>query len=482
MADALRPLYRAVAPARVLSVSTRYPTHLSCMTAFNACASAVGASSRETTCNMAFEVSVETPAPRLPTTRCPRAVPVSSRTMMWEASAETPACCVSTIWPMLMPPKNSGPRIVANRNHRDRTRSRYSRRITTPSLPMAGHSFGDADGADPLEEDLMQRWLHYLEPRDLGAGAHEALEQLLRRCVRRQLDLQRTLLAIHAIDERAIREHVLDRVGRTVRRRERNRSPGMLCAHRRVRSVEDFRALGDDTHRVAQPLGVIHEVRAEDDRAPALAKLDHRVVERLRVDRIQPAERLVEYDELGIVQERPDELDFLLHPAGQLVDLLLVPLGEPEPREPLVDAPVDIPPRHPFQLAQEPQHTAHLHLAIQPAFLGEIANPVGHALGAARLAEHVDRAAVWGDHVQDHPDRRRLPGAVRAEQPVDASSGNGERQPLYGDVAIEGFLHVSNVDREIAHIRDSILRVRYQRSFRYTNLPPCRDLPLLSSP
>src|SRR5207248_3160139 len=78
-------------------------------------------------------------------------------------------------------------------------------------------------------------------------------------------------------------------------------------------AFEHLLATGDDAHRVAQPLGVVHEVRAEDHRLAAALQLDDGVLERLCVDGIEAAERLVEDHEVGIVQQRADELHLLLH-------------------------------------------------------------------------------------------------------------------------------------------------------------------------
>src|SRR5204862_227351 len=86
----------------------------------------------------------------------------------------------------------------------------------------------------------------------------------------------------------------------------------------------------------------ITSTMAGHPRLAAALGLEHGVLERLRVDRIEAAERLVEDHQLGIVQQRGDELHLLLHPPRQLVDLRLAPIllgaGEAEPLQPFVDA------------------------------------------------------------------------------------------------------------------------------------------------
>src|ERR1035437_10772917 len=70
---------------------------------------------------------------------------------------------------IVMPAKNTGPKMVVKMNHLDRTRSRYSRLMTTQSLSMARHPHFDASGADFFEEDLVQGRLHEFESLHLRA-------------------------------------------------------------------------------------------------------------------------------------------------------------------------------------------------------------------------------------------------------------------------------------------------------------------------
>ena len=69
--------------------------------------------------------------------------------------------------------EEDGAERVLKMNHFERTRSRYSRLMTTKSLSMAGHPRLDARGADRVEEDLVERRLHELEALDDRAGVDE---------------------------------------------------------------------------------------------------------------------------------------------------------------------------------------------------------------------------------------------------------------------------------------------------------------------
>src|SRR5690348_14673110 len=94
----------------------------------------------------------------------------------------------------------------------------------------------------------------------------------------------------------------------------------------RHRAIEHLLTGRDDAERVAEALRILHEMRAEDDRPSLLTEIDDRVLERLRVHRIEPAERLVENDQLRLVEQGADELDLLLHAARELLDARAAPV------------------------------------------------------------------------------------------------------------------------------------------------------------
>ena len=80
---------------------------------------------------------------------------------------------------------------------RVRTRSRYSRFATTKICITHGRSSPLRRlGTDALEEDLVQRRLHQLEPLDRRAGVDEPAQQHLRVAPRRQLELEEVVLVV----------------------------------------------------------------------------------------------------------------------------------------------------------------------------------------------------------------------------------------------------------------------------------------------
>src|SRR5919201_5001917 len=107
-------------------------------------------------------------------TRSPRSVSVASMMITSERRSDTFVFAARTIGSTMIKPRNTGPRIVAIRNHLDRTRSRNSRLKTTHALPMSGDPFFDIRRADTLEENLMQRRRDQLEAADARSSRDDA--------------------------------------------------------------------------------------------------------------------------------------------------------------------------------------------------------------------------------------------------------------------------------------------------------------------
>jgi hypothetical protein len=80
----------------------------------------------------------------------------------------------------------------------------------------------------------------------------------------------------------------------------------------------DQAPVADDRDAVAQTLDLVEVVRGQKDRRAALALLGHDLVELLLHERIQPARRLVEDQQLGRVKQGLDEADLLAVAARQM--------------------------------------------------------------------------------------------------------------------------------------------------------------------
>jgi hypothetical protein len=144
--------------------------------------------------------------------------------------------------------------------------------------------------------------------------------------------------------------------------------------------------------------------------------------------------RLVEDDQLRLVDERPGDQKAPLHPARQRPDALVRPLAQQGEVEQLVH-----PGRHPLGLqpevaAVDDQVLAHRQLAVQVGLLRDDAEPRldPTPLAGGVHAEHTQLAAADRRQAVDHLHRGRLAGAVRAQE-AEADPGlDLELDPVHG--------------------------------------------------
>ena len=79
---------------------------------------------------------------------------------------------------------------------------------------------------------------------------------------------------------------------------------------------------------LADLFGLRHHVGGEQNRRAAAVLGENQVAELPRADRIQPAERLVQNQQIRLVQDRRDELHLLQHPLRQFFAALPFGAGE----------------------------------------------------------------------------------------------------------------------------------------------------------
>jgi len=150
------------------------------------------------------------------------------------------------------------------------------------------------------------------------------------------------------------------------------------------------------------------------------------------------------------VQNCRDELNLLLHTLRQIGDLPHPPVGEAESIEPGACLLTRDTPRHTLRFREKDQYVEHTHLRVQPALLGEVPDVRGMLPTPTDLAEEAHDARVWLVDIHDHADRRRLAGAVGAEQTVNDAGGNAERERVDGGVTGEALRDAID-DNRISH-------------------------------
>ena len=207
------------------------------------------------------------------------------------------------------------------------------------------------------------------------------------------------------------------------------------AAHRALHvphgAAHDHLADVDDGDRLAQLLDRLHLVGAEDEGLAAVAHLEEGLLEQPHVDWVEPREGLIHDQHLGVVKDRRDELDLLLVPLRELLDLALAVVGDSESLEPVVDFRACGCVGHPVQRREEPQLLSDQHLRIEPSLLRQVApRSAGkrHVLGTLPG----DAAGIGAEDVEHDPHTRRLAGTVRAEEAEDPSRLHAERRPRRG--------------------------------------------------
>src|SRR6266853_2857783 len=266
-------------------------------------------------------------------TRCPRPWVVPSTTAM----SFTPPARIISCGSRMIAPKNSGPTNAITQNHFWRTRSMNSRRTTAQTLCMGRlgtHVGVRRVGAHQIDEDLVQGRLGKLEAGQTGAGGDQRLEDLLGVGARRELQLGVLARDVRLGRQAAVGEDAVGIAAGTVEIHEH-----VVAAARALHlgecAVDELLTASDDAHVVAQLLSLLHDVRGEQDGLAPAPQLEHGVLEDLGIDGVEPRERFVHHQQVGVVEDRGDALHLLLHAPRPLIHLPLCPLAQTQPFEPL---------------------------------------------------------------------------------------------------------------------------------------------------
>ena len=142
---------------------------------------------------------------------------------------------------------------------------------------------------------------------------------------------------------------------------------------------------GDDRQPVAQPLGMRHDVGREQDGRAAVALGEDQRLQPLLVDRVEAGERLVEDEQVGLVDDRAEQLDELRHALRQLADLARRRRGRGPPSSSSRRARAGARVRHgrPRSAPRKAIASRAFIDGIEPALLGQVADAVA---GVARVA------------------------------------------------------------------------------------------------
>ncbi|MGA9355236.1 MAG: hypothetical protein WBV46_16205, partial [Terriglobales bacterium] len=118
------------------------------------------------------------------------------------------------------------------------------------------------------------------------------------------------------------------------------------------------------------------------------------------------------------MQDRADELHFLLHAFRKLFHFLVNLVGQFQTLAPILRALLRLAAGQAFELREKDEVSQHLHLFVESALFGEIAE-VASLAAAQRFSQHQNLARIGDDDADDHPQRTGFAGAVGAEQAVN---------------------------------------------------------------
>src|SRR5262245_20830548 len=198
---------------------------------------------------------------------------------------------------------------------------------------------------------------------------------------------------------------------------------------RRV-DVDDAAVL-DDRDTIAQPFGLLHQMRGEEHRLAARADAAHQLPDGAPRLRIEPGGQLVEEHDVRIVDERERDEEPLLLTAGQRHEPRVALVGETE----LFEEPHAVGPRSSVERSPEIDGLPHFDPLLELRLLELNADALLERIDVAKWieAEDRDRSAIRDTQALDALERRGLAGAVRSDQAEDLAVVDLERHLVDGD-------------------------------------------------
>ena len=222
-------------------------------------------------------------------------------------------------------------------------------------------------------------------------------------------------------------------------------------------------AVVDDRDPLAQLVGLLHVVRREQRRLPGAVEVledPPEVDPRLGVD---AGGRLVEEEHPRLVHERAGHHQPLRETAREVEDHRVGALGERELLEQLVGSRPGAGARDAEEAAVVVEVLPDGERAVERVRLRDDADLALHVGGVAADVEAGDERAPAGrdDGRREHPDRRRLARAVRAEQAEELAAPHLEVEPVDGDERPVDLAELLGPDRRVPHAENVSHRPDY---------------------
>ena len=164
-------------------------------------------------------------------------------------------------------------------------------------------------------------------------------------------------------------------------------------------------------------------------------------------DGVQAREGLVEDEEPGVADEGGGELDALLIAQGQLLDVVPAPFGQAQALGPLLGGALGPGPVRAVEAGEVGQLPADLHLGVQAALLGHVADAAARG-GVHRRAVPGHGSAVALKDAHDDAHGGRLAGAVGPHEADELVGAHVEGQGVEGLEAPISFGQMCDLQHE----------------------------------
>ena len=170
---------------------------------------------------------------------------------------------------------------------------------------------------------------------------------------------------------------------------------------------------------------MLHDMGREQYGRAAPVLFDDHVFKALLVHRIQPGKRLIQDQEVGLVGQRGQDLDFLRHAFRQFRNPHAGKLGQTHPLQKLIGALAAFTGTHTFQAREIGDDGARAHLLVEAALFGKEAN-MAQGIYVGRRAEQIDLPLIGAKHAKRHAQTGRLACAVRSKEADNGALGDGQ--------------------------------------------------------
>src|SRR5688572_16772067 len=172
-------------------------------------------------------------------------------------------------------------------------------------------------------------------------------------------------------------------------------------------------------------------MRREEDRLPAMANVAHELPDRASRLRVESGRQLIEEDDVRIINQRQCNEQALLLSARQRHELRIALLHEAE----LLEESFAIRDRPPIQGGPQMHRFPNFDALLELSLLQLCTYPLLQRVDVAKWieSEHGDRSTIRSPQSLNALHRRRLSGAVRADEPEDLAVEHVERHVIDGD-------------------------------------------------